>query len=103
MKKLCVPERTIPYYTAYYAYRYGTVAPHRTFRTSYFVTMASTHSIFSFNPVSGPFTLLLSQDRIVYEAYLKSPGAFTLKNRLPGVRTNIQSLSLADVTDSASR
>jgi hypothetical protein len=24
VKKLCVPERTIPYYTAYYAYEYST-------------------------------------------------------------------------------
>jgi hypothetical protein len=36
-----VPERTMPYYTAYYAHLCSAVAPHCTFRTSYFVTMSA--------------------------------------------------------------
>jgi hypothetical protein len=58
-----------------------------------------TYCDFSLNPtIPRPSTSRLSHDRIVYEAYLKSPVAFTLTNRCPGVRTNIQSLSCADIS-----
>jgi hypothetical protein len=58
-----------------------------------------TYCDFSLNPtIPRPSTSRLSHDRIVCKAYLKSPGAFTLTNRCPGVRTNIQSLSCADIS-----
>jgi len=45
----------------------------------------------------GLSTLLLSHDRIVCKACLKSPESVTLTNRFPGVFTNIQSLSCAEI------
>jgi hypothetical protein len=58
---------------------------------------------FSMNSIPKLSTLLLSHDRIVCKAYLNSPGAFTLANRFRGVRTNIPSLSCAEISVTRNR
>jgi hypothetical protein len=47
--------------------------------------------------------LPLSHDQIVCKACLKLPGAITLTNRFPRVRTNIQSLSCAEISVTRNR